>query len=92
MSVLSKILDWLNSLFESPVAPPFYPPQDPDDIHSYRSTKDILRSGRFTPAQRVAEYRRRGKSPSGVIDGEYNDDYLEDGVYNDEARDWDADA
>jgi hypothetical protein len=53
----------------------------------------IKECGRFTPAERAAEYRRRGKSPSGVIGGEYNDEYLEDdGEYNDCDRDWDADA
>lgn len=39
------------------------------------------------------EYRRRGKSPSGVIDGVYNDMNRENGrPYNDMDRDWDADA
>ena len=84
----------------APVDPytPDYPPRlhnltdDPEDIRAYRSTKDILHSGRFTPDQRAEEYRRRQKGPAGVIDGEYNDAYLEDGVYNDEDRDWDADA
>ena len=42
---------------------------------------------------RRQEYRRRGKSPSGVIDGEYNDDYLEDDeIYNEANRDWEVDA
>jgi hypothetical protein len=66
---------------------------DDDDINSYESTSDIWRSGKFTPEDRQQEYRRRGKSPSGVIDGEYNDDYLEDDeIYNDANRDWEADA
>jgi len=66
---------------------------DEDDISSYESTIDIWRSGRFSSEERRQEYRRRGKSPSGVIDGEYNDTYLEDDeVYNDQNRDWDADA
>ena len=67
--------------------------QNDKDITSYRSTKDIFKSGQFTPAERRKEYRRRGKSPSGVIDGVYNDMNLENGAsYNDMDRDWDADA
>lgn len=66
---------------------------DPDDIESYPSTKAIFKSRRFTASERQREYRRRGKSPSGVIDGVYNDAFLEPGqVYNDFDRDWDADA
>jgi hypothetical protein len=78
----------------SPIPPQRKPGEsDEDDITSYESTLDIWRSGRFTPEERMWEYRRRGKSPSGVIDGEYNDEHLEDDmVYNDENRDWDADA
>ena len=53
---------------------------------------EIKACGKFTPAERAAEYRRRGKSPSGVIDGVYNDDYRGNDEYNDEYRDWDADA
>ncbi len=53
---------------------------------------EIKASGRFTPEERAAEYRRRGKSPSGVIDGEYNDEYRGNDEYNDEYRDWDANA
>ena len=53
---------------------------------------DIKDCGRFTPEERAAEYRRRGKSPSGVIDGEYNDEYRGNDEYNDEYRDWDANA
>jgi hypothetical protein len=73
----------------------FYPQSetDLDDITTYRTTKEIFASGRFTPEERSQEYRRRGKSPSGVIDGIYNDMNLEDGsYYNDMDRDWDADA
>jgi hypothetical protein len=55
----------------------YIPPENNDittmDIHQ------IKECGRFTPAERAAEYRRRGKSPSGILDGEYNDDFLEDG-------------
>jgi hypothetical protein len=78
----------------SPIPPRRKPGEsDEDDITSYESTLDIWRSGHFTPEERRQEYRRRGKSPSGVIDGEYNDEYLEDDmVYNDEDRDWEADA
>jgi hypothetical protein len=43
--------------------------------------------------ERRLEYKRRGKSPSGVIDGVYNDMYRENGrPYSDVGRDWDADA
>ena len=66
---------------------------DPDDITTYATTIDIFDCGRFSPEERRLEYIRRGKSPSGVIDGEYNDMYLEDGaIYNDMDRDWEADA
>ena len=64
-----------------------------NDITSYRTTREIFESGRFSAEERRREYRRRGKSPSGVIDGEYNDMYLDEGeIYNDSQRDWDADA
>jgi hypothetical protein len=66
---------------------------DEQDIKSYKSSVDIFKSGRFTSEERKREYRRRGKSPSGVIDGVYNDFNVEEGeVYNDFNRDWDADA
>jgi hypothetical protein len=56
------------------------------------NTVDIPLSG-YSAAERRAEYIRRGQSPSGVIDGIYNDIYLPGGVsYNDSNRDWDADA
>lgn len=65
---------------------------DEPDITSFE-TKDIPKSGLFSASERRMEYRRRGKSPSGVIDGVYNDMYREDGhPYNDMDRDWDADA
>jgi hypothetical protein len=49
--------------------------------------------GHLSAEERKLEYRRRGKSPSGVIDGVYNDMYREDGrPYSDAERDWDADA
>jgi hypothetical protein len=63
----------------------------PDDIQSV-SLNEIQSSGRFTAEQRRQEYRRRGKSPSGVIDGVYNDEYRGNEGYNDTLRDWDADA
>jgi hypothetical protein len=53
---------------------------------------EIKNCGKFSPKERAAEYRRRGKSPSGVIDGEYNDQYRGNDEYNDTYRDWDADA
>lgn len=55
-------------------------------------TMDIPHSG-YSAAERAAEYRRRGQSPSGVIDGVYNDMNRPSGVpYNDNNRDWDANA
>ena len=66
---------------------------DTHDIEQYPSTTAIYKSGQFSASERGAEYRRRGKSPSGVIDGIYNDMYRENGVsYSDVNRDWDADA
>ena len=53
---------------------------------------DILKSGKFTAEERKREYRLRGKSPSGVIDGVYNDAYRGNDGYNDTLRDWEADA
>jgi len=67
--------------------------EEEPDITSFGSTREIFKSGLFTAEERRLEYRRRGKSPSGVINGEYNDTYLEDGaMYSDSDRDWDADA
>jgi hypothetical protein len=58
----------------------------------YLDTMVIPHSG-YSAAERAAEYRRRGESPSGVIDGIYNDTQRPYGVaYNDTNRDWDADA
>ncbi len=66
--------------------------KDKLDIKTF-STKDILKSNQFSSIERKMEYRRRGKSPSGVIDGVYNDMYRENGhSYSDVDRDWDADA
>jgi hypothetical protein len=66
---------------------------DRRDITTYRTTKEIFESGLFTAEERRREYRRRGKSPSGVIDGVYNDSHRDEGEsYNDSKRDWDADA
>lgn len=62
-----------------------------DDITTY-PLNEIKDSGLFTAEQRRQEYRRRGKSPSGVIDGVYNDEYRGNDEYNDYYRDWDADA
>lgn len=53
---------------------------------------EIKECGEFSPEERASEYRRRGKSPSGVIDGVYNDAYRGNGAYNDSYRDWDANA
>lgn len=66
---------------------------NPDDIITYPTARSIFNSGRFTPEERRAEYRRRGKGPAGVVDGEYNDTYCDPGnYYNDFERDWEADA
>lgn len=66
---------------------------DPDDITTYPTARSIFESGRFTADERKAEYKRRGKGPSGVIDGEYNDTYCDPGdIYNDFERDWEADT
>jgi hypothetical protein len=57
----------------------------------YLDTMDIPHSG-YSAAERRAEFIRMGQSPSGVIDGVYNDTYRPSGVpYNDSNRDWDAD-
>lgn len=61
------------------------------DIRNY-GINEIRSSGRFSAAERKLEYRRRGKSPSGVIDGIYNDEFRGNDSYNDMYRDWDADA
>jgi hypothetical protein len=62
------------------------------DITSY-ATGDIPKSGHFSADERRMEYRRRGKSPSRVIDGVYNDMNRDgDHPYSDVDRDWDADA
>jgi hypothetical protein len=84
----------INITYDEPIPPRYYyRGGKKDDITSYKSTTDIFKSGRFSAEERRREYRRRGKSPSGVIDGVYNDMYLEDGAsYNDMDRDWDADA
>jgi len=65
---------------------------DEINMRTYR-IEDIPKSNHFSAYERKIEYRRRGKSPSGVIDGVYNDMYREDGhSYNNMDRDWDADA
>jgi hypothetical protein len=55
-------------------------------------TMDIPHS-RYSALERRMEYTRRGKSPSGFIDGVYNDMNRPSGVpYYDGNRDWDADS
>jgi hypothetical protein len=73
-------------------------PTESIHYHSYGGgiqdldTMDIPHSG-YSALERRAEYRRRGKSPSGFIDGIYNDMNRPSGVpYYDGNRDWDADA
>ena len=87
--------------FSAPVHPPSKPffsfsssddEDDEPDITTF-ATRDIPSSGLFSASERRREYIRRGKSPSGVIDGVYNDAYRENGrPYNDMDRDWDAGA
>lgn len=89
-AIINKIRQWFSwpQLFQG-----FYyqSETDLDDITIYKSIKDILASGRFSPEERRREYRGRGKSPSEVIDGIHNDMYLENGAYyNDMDRDWDG--
>jgi hypothetical protein len=58
----------------------------------YLHTMDIPHSG-YSAAQRRAEYMRRGKSPSGFINGVYNDQNRPRFVpYYDGNRDWEADS
>jgi hypothetical protein len=91
-AIINTIRQWLSEP-QSSLGFYYQSEFDPDDITTYATTKDIFASGRFTHEERRREYRRRGKSPSGVIDGEYNDMYLEGGaIYNDVDRDWEADA
>lgn len=54
---------------------------------------DAEEIGSLSAEERRLVYKIRGKSPSGVIDGVYNDMYREnDKPYSDMDRDWDADA
>ena len=58
----------------------------------YLDTMAIPHSG-YSALERCAEYMRRGKSPSGFINGVYNDQNRPSNVpYYDGNRDWDADA
>jgi hypothetical protein len=43
-------------------------PTKKDDL-TRMDINEIKKSGKFTPEERQQEYRRWGKSPSGVIDG-----------------------
>jgi hypothetical protein len=55
-------------------------------------TMAIPHSG-YSALERRMEYTRRGKSPSGFINGVYNDQNRPSGVsYYDGNRDWDADS
>lgn len=86
--IVEKVMELFGTA--KPYAPPPYS-NSSDDISDY-DINQILSSGRFSAAQRKAEYRKRGKSPSGVIDGVYNDMYRGNDSYNDSYRDPDADA
>lgn len=91
--ILNRIRRWFSLSQPPPGSCSFRPEFDEHDITTYPSTRDIFTSGYFSAQERRQEYRRRGRSPSGVIDGIYNDTYLEDGAsYNDMDRDWDAGA
>ncbi len=101
--MLVKIIDWAGKAFGTdhksgpgtPSIPQYrsssYPDEDDKAIRDY-GINEIKSSGRFSASERAAEYRRRGQSPSGVIDGVYNDTYRGNGSYNDTDRDWEADA
>jgi len=71
-AIIRTVRQWL---FEPQSSRGFYHQSefDPDDITTYATTIDSFDSGRFSPEERRLEYIRRGKFPSGVIDGEYND-------------------
>ena len=91
--IIAKIRRWLSKPQNPNSFNYYHIERGEGEITSYKSTIDIFKSGQFTPTERRAEYRRRGKSPSGVIDGVYNDLYLEPGAsYNDMDRDWEAGA
>ena len=95
--IIVQFIEWLGKLFGVNSNSSYRSTQyrssnmSDHDIGQY-GINEIKSSGRFTPAERAAEYRRRGKSPSGVIDGVYNDSYRGNDSYNDADRDWDADA
>ena len=65
---------------------------DPKPDITKMDINEIKNSGKFTPKERADEYRRRGKSPSGVIDGVYNDTQRGNDEYSDFYRDWEANA
>jgi hypothetical protein len=72
-------------------------PTESTHYHSYGGgiegldTMDIPHSG-YSTAERRAEYRGRGKSPSGFIDGVYNAINRPSGMsYYDGNQDWGAD-
>lgn len=87
--LIVKIAEWLG--FSSPSTPPYHPPNTSSNIRDH-DINSIRSSGKFSASERQAEYRRRGKSPSGVIDGVYNDANRGNDEYNDTYRDHDADA
>ena len=89
--ILSKLQSQNNNLTHDTGLPGLPGTSNPDDIKTY-PIDDLMKSGRFTAFERKQEYRRRGKSPSGVIDGVYNDMYRGNDEYNDTLRDWEADA
>jgi hypothetical protein len=70
--ILSKLQSQNNNLTHDTGLPGLPGTSNPDDIKTY-PINDIMKSGKFTAFERKQEYRRRGKSPSGVIDGVYND-------------------
>ena len=69
-----NLIDFLKRLFSTGSNLAILSDIDPNDITTY-PINEIKNSGRFTTEHRRLEYRRRSKSPSGVIDGEYNDEY-----------------
>ena len=89
---MDKVVDKLHILLHKPDRK--YEPRFPSNGSSieYLDTMDIPHSG-YSATQRRAEYMRRGQSPSGFINGVYNDQNRPSGVsYYDGNRDRDAGA
>ena len=92
MSTFDDLLSKYLSPKQNPASNTGLPGTSNSDDITTLPINDILKSGKFTAEERKREYRRRGKSPSGVIDGIYSDSYRGNDGYNDSLRDWGADA